>query len=131
MGLCPIPPWGYHTPHTPIFLMIKSRPRERSACSLGRAIILKTGARGSLPRRGTGAAPLRIPLRREINGALPRILKAEVSMKTKKTLSKSRRPLLAHGGESMNEVLGALKDPNVYRPGMPDDPLGISTKREK
>lgn len=52
-------------------------------------------------------------------------------MKTKKTLSKSRRPLLAHGGESMNEVLGALKDPNVYRPGMPDDPLGISTKGEK
>ena len=51
-------------------------------------------------------------------------------MKTKKTLSKSRRPLLAHGGESMNEVLGALKDPNVY-PGMPDDPLGISPKREK
>ena len=52
-------------------------------------------------------------------------------MKTKKTLNRSRRPLLAHGGESMNEVLGALKDPNVYRPGMPDDPLGISTKREK
>ena len=38
-------------------------------------------------------------------------------MKTKKTLSKSRRPLLAHGGESMNEVLGALKDPNVCQTG--------------